>query len=237
MASQKEIDTDQFDRPKAHRAELVGLARPTSEHMGATELYDRMFETSHYESPKGQESRLADPQLQSAQRRTIAVQIGQTQGNRHLQRQLGSHIRRQSIGAAAGLSSTAGASDQPDAIAYDTVKVVLNAIMDILDGFGDVEVREEVNPGELGPNLAHPATHPEVPEEYRSILWDFWKAAQGQEEDSKGWVQARGRRRRFWIENGMRRIQMLVLLAIRHASEAATILDERIQSPAATILR
>jgi len=121
-------------------------------------------------------------------------------------------------------------------IPYQTARVVLEAVMDILEGFGYGAVYEEVKPGVLGRNIAHPSAHTDVPPEHQDALWDFFKAAQGLEPGAGGWLKATGVRRRFWVEAGMKRIRPLLAVVRREAPEAAGVLTDGIHLPVANIL-
>jgi hypothetical protein len=129
-------------------------------------------------------------------------------------------------------TAEAGPAEEP--ATYERAQVVLDAVIQILSGFGVGEVLREVEPGRFR-LISHPAAHPDVPSQYRDALWDFFKAAHGIETREGEWVRATGQRRLFWITLAMRRIQPLLELALREVPESVEAIEAGIVRPAEAI--
>jgi hypothetical protein len=108
---------------------------------------------------------------------------------------------------------------QADTAAYRTARIVLEAVMDILEGKG----------------WYHPSRYPNVPRQHWNVIWDFFKAASGKETQNGKWVKAEGRRRRFWVDAGMRRIAPLIAVVEGTLPATRAVVRSKIHGPVAKL--
>ncbi len=88
---------NEHNRVNGHKANNDPAAKPSSEPVVASESLDGSFDMAGDSSLASQASQLSDQQWPIAQKQALAEQIGETQGNQHLQRVLNT-VQRQGGG-------------------------------------------------------------------------------------------------------------------------------------------
>lgn len=224
----------------------VGV-KPAKRQTKLIELSNNLFNIGQNNSFGVQAARLGDPRLSTVQRQALGTQIGQVQGNRHLQQVIASMPPKAGYRP---LNHTVQRDDEADitftveeveAADLKEAELILPAVAAILQGFmAEEEVAafgtdEEQLAAQIN-GITHPSAHTQVPEAYQNALWDFYKAAQGFEESDEGWVKAPGQRRQFWANLGMKRISHLLDILARKKPEKQAEIQAKVRNPITEIM-